>query len=107
MPSYYRLNVRFNPDDPIDRQIIEILNQLGDRGKSRWVRRVLYEAATVPSNERLLTEIRALRELVERLPLQVTAAADTPTDSHTQEPPIAAANLDGLLGRLKKKQRPG
>jgi len=26
MPSYYRLNVRFNPDDPIDRQIIEILN---------------------------------------------------------------------------------
>lgn len=101
--AHYRLNVRLNTNDPIDRQIIEILNQLGDRGKSRWVRRVLYEAATVPSNERLLTEIRALRELVERLPLQTAAPASAPTDSHTQEePPVAAANLDGLLGRLKK-----
>jgi hypothetical protein len=101
---YYRLNVRLNTDDPIDATIIEILNRLGDRGKSRWVRHILHAAATAPTNDQLLTEIRAIRHLLETLPLHTTASTPLPETTPNDEPPAAAANLGGLLQRLKEQQ---
>lgn len=100
--GYYRLHVQLNEDDPRDRVIIAALEQLGERGKSRWVREVLYEAVTGPALSELLAEIQAVKEAVKRLEVNGIATARFADEGEEEEPQEAARNLDGLLDRLKE-----
>lgn len=95
----YRLHVQLNTTDPQDRIIIATLEQLGERGKSRWVREVLFEAITAPPLSEILAAVNATREAVERL--RVGGVLNQPDDTQAAEPELAAHNLDGLLDRLK------
>ena len=102
MCDHYRLNVRLSADDPQDAVVIRALERLGDRGKSRWVRRILYEAVTGPARDELLSEIRAVRDVVERLETNgapVTAKADAGAEPDA-EPAKARAGLDAMLQRF-------
>ena len=100
MAEYYRLHVRLSESDPQDRVVIEALERLGDRGKSKWVRRVLFEAVTGPARDEILAEIRAVRSAVERLEANGIAVAQSIEVPEDEEPEEAAASLDGLLSRL-------
>lgn len=97
---YYRLNVRLRRDDPQDQAVIEALEQLGPRGKSRWVRRVLYETVTGPGRSEILAEIRSVKEAIDRLEEQGIGAGQ-PEETEEPEPEEAARNLDGMLERLE------
>ena len=97
----YRLHVFLDEDDPGDQVVIAALGRLGERGKSRWVRRVLFEAvntAGAPAYSEILDELRAIREELRRLESGVVATQPT---GDAPEPENAARNLDGLLGRLE------
>ncbi len=100
MTEYYRLHVLLRPDDPQDRIVIEALEQLGDRGKSPWVRRVLFEAVTGPARAEILAEVQAIRETVQRLERNGLAMQDRTDAVADEEPQEAANNLDGMLDRL-------
>jgi len=98
--GYYRLHVQLNEEDPQDSIVIDALDNLGERGKSRWVRRVLFEAITGPARSDIMAEIRAIKEAVERIETQGIALA-RPADTVDEEEPAAAArNLDSMLDRL-------
>jgi len=97
----YRLHVLLNPEDPHDRVVIEALERLGDRGKSRWVRQMLYESVTGPARDEILAEIRAVRQAVERLETEGVAVQSAREPGYIEEPEEAARNLDGLLDRLE------
>ena len=99
--AYYRLHVQLNEADPQDRVVITALERLGERGKSRWVRRVLFEAVTEPARSEILAEVRAVREAIEKLETMGVMAI-RPSEVEEEEPETAARNLDGLLGRLQE-----
>jgi len=100
--GYYRLHVQLNEEDPADSTIIAALEQLGERGKSRWVRRVLFEAVTEPARSDIMAEIRAIKEAVERLETRGIALAHPADDAAADEPAAAAHNLDNMLDRLSQ-----
>ncbi len=99
MTDYYRLHVLLKPDNPQDALVIEALERLGDRGKSKWVRRMLYEAVTGPARSEILAEVQAVKLAVERLERNGLTVQDKP-EQDEKEPNQAAENLDGLLDRL-------
>ncbi len=102
MDTYYRLHVLLPRDDPQARVVIEALERLGDRSKSRWVRQVLYEAVTGPTRAEILAEIQAMREAVTRLERsRVALVKSIEIEDEESEPEEAARNLDGLLDRLR------
>ena len=98
MTNYYRLHVLLRPDNPRDALVIEALERLGDRGKSKWVRQVLYEAVTGPARSEILAEVQAVKLAVERLERNGLAVQSEPQQE--EEPDQAADNLDGMLDRL-------
>ncbi len=98
--GYYRLHVQFNKQDPEDQMIIAALENLGERGKSRWVRRVLLEAVTEPARADIMAEIRSIKDTVERLEAKSIALAPPATTADADEPAAAARNLDNMLDRL-------
>lgn len=102
MSEYYRLHVQLNKDDPQDAVVIQALERLGERGKSRWVKHTLYAAVTGPMHNELLNEIRAVRDAVERLETNGIAVAAKP-DATTAagEPAKARAGLDAMKKRFK------
>lgn len=100
--GHYRLNVQLNEEDPVDSTIIAALKQLGERGKSRWVRRVLFEAVTEPARSDIMAEIRAVKEAVERLETRSAALACPAAGDDADEPTVAARNLDNMLDRLSQ-----
>ena len=98
--GHYRLHVQLNEDDPQDRIVIAALERLGERGKSRWVRQVLFEAVTEPARSEILAGIRAVLEAVRRLEMNGVVIAGAAGGEGGEEPEEAARNLDGLLDRL-------
>jgi len=102
MSDYYRLHVQLNEDDPQDAVVIQALRRLGERGKSRWVRRVLFEAVTGPARDELLSEIRAVKEAVERLETNGVAVMAKPDATMPgDEPAKARAGLDAMKKRFR------
>lgn len=99
--GYYRLHVQLNEGDPQDRVVIATLERLGDRGKSRWVRRVLFEAVTEPARSDILAEIQAVKRAVQKLESSGIAIAQ-PARTENEEPAEAARNLDNMLDRLAR-----
>jgi len=97
--GYYRLHVQLNEEDPEDSTVIAALEDLGERGKSRWVRRVLFEAVTQPARADIMAELQAIKVAVERLETRGIALAH-PTAADADEPTAAARNLDNMLDRL-------
>jgi hypothetical protein len=100
MTDYYRLHVLLRPDNPQDALVIEALERLGGRGKSKWVRRVLYEAVTGPARSEILAEVQAVKLAVERLERNGLTVQAEPDQEQEKEPDQAAENLDGMLDRL-------
>jgi hypothetical protein len=102
--GYYRLHVALREDDPQDKVVIAALERLGDRGKSRWVRQVLFDAVTGPARDEILAEIRAVRDAVERLEAKGIAVAQDSQQTEGDEPPEAAHNVDTMIDRLEAWQ---
>ncbi len=98
----YRLHVQLNRDDPQDRVVIAALERLGARGKSRWVRRVLFDAVTGPARAELLEEIRAVGEAVRRIGekgvIMSTGQDDKASDD---EPEAARRGLEAMKSRFR------
>lgn len=101
MNGYYRLHVQLNKDDPQDAVVIQALDRLGDRGKSRWVKHVLFEAVTGPARNELLNEIRAIRDVVERLEINGVMVTTNPDATQDGEPAKARAGLDAMKSRFR------
>ena len=99
--AYYRLHILLNKDDPQHQVVIEALERLGERGKSHWVRQVLYEAVTGPARSEILNEIQKVREEMNRLVEKGIAVAQPGDEEPEKEPEEAAHNLDGMLDRLE------
>jgi hypothetical protein len=98
--GYYRLHVQLNEDNPQDQVVIAALERLGDRGKSRWVRQVLFDAINEPARAEILEAIRGVKRAIEDLEVSGIPASASPQQGSDEEPAQAASNLDGMLDRL-------
>ena len=104
--AHYNLHVRFNDENPLDRVIVAHLSQLGKRGKTPWVKQVLYEAVTGPTHQEILEAIQEHQDRVVLLLENSTVMGEPGTGSAPEEPELAAQHLDDLINRLEQWSSP-
>jgi len=100
--GYYRLHVQLNEDEPNDQVVIAALERLGSRGKSAWVRRVLYEAVTGPARDEILDEIREIKATVQRLEQNGVAIKSGQDSDQDGEPEQARAGLNAMIAQFRE-----
>jgi len=89
------INISLDPEH--DRDILRWLGRQSNR--SAAVRKAIRAYMDADSGVTLAEVLAEIRALPEKLSV-VAVAAGVPVDDEGEEPEVAAANLDGLLGRL-------